>query len=407
MVKYRYLTVAGSKERHGKYRYLIVAGSKERHGKYRYLIVAGSKERHGYYRYLTDAGSKARHGSSNPVFITNIGQIFARYKIDAFRCVLHYTITRSKMKLLGAIVCLFAIVLAEEDEVDKRIVNGEKAELYAWPHQASLQLNHATYGWYHICGAVLIGENKLVTAAHCLEGQNVRNLRIVVGALLINDTTPYQQTLGVSVAIIHPQYNGNGNGIPNDVGVIYVDRAVTYNKNVQPATLAPIGSSFANTQCVITGWGRVVGGGNVATHLKQAYITKISRAACNNQWIWYGQIITDNHICVYQASDPAGTRPSACNGDSGGPLMCGPTYEYLAGVTSWGVSTCSDIPQLVCLAKTLCALSGYIVIPNIYVTCQVSTHVFQPTTTGSTLINNWVNSNVSPAVTFGHQLNDF
>ncbi|KAH9523385.1 hypothetical protein Btru_039897 [Bulinus truncatus] len=374
------------------------------------------------------------------------------------------------MKLLGAIACLFAVVLAEEDELDKRIVNGEKAELYAWPHQASLQLNHATYGWYHICGAVLIGQNKLVTAAHCLEGQNVRNLRIVVGALLINDTTPYQQTLGVSVAIIHPQYNGNGNGIPNDVGVIYVDRAVTYNKNVQPATLAPIGSSFANTQCVITGWGRVVGGGNVATHLKQAYITKISRAACNNQWIWYGQIITDNHICVYQASDPAGTRPSACNGDSGGPLMCGPTYEYLAGVTSWGVSTCSanyygsantyqrwledvitkrisglpadvitkrisglpadvitkpisGLPADV-ITKRISGLPADVITKRISVlpadvitkrisglpadvTCQVSTHVFQLTTTGSTLINNWVNCNVSPVITFGHQLNDF
>ncbi|KAI8774100.1 fibrinolytic enzyme, isozyme C [Biomphalaria glabrata] len=251
------------------------------------------------------------------------------------------------MKFILACLAFVAIVFAEEDDLDKRIVNGEKSELYAHPHQASLQLYHATYGWYHICGAVLIGPNKLVTAAHCLDGQNPNNLRVVVGALNLDDPTPYQQTVAVASIVIHPQYNGNGNGIPNDIGIIYLAISVTYNKNVQPATIAPAGSSFANTQCVITGWGRTVGGGPTARHLKQAYITKISKSTCNSYWLRYGQIITDNHICVFEASDPAGTRPSACNGDSGGPMMCGTNFQYLAGVTSWGVSTCSgDLPSV-------------------------------------------------------------
>ncbi|KAK6990617.1 fibrinolytic enzyme isozyme C [Biomphalaria glabrata] len=252
------------------------------------------------------------------------------------------------MKLAVAVLCLFVLALAEEEELDKRIVNGEKAALYAHPHQASLQLYQAPYGWYHICGAVLIGPNKLVTAAHCVEGQNYRNLRIEVGALnLFEPPNAYEQTVAVAAFHIHPQYNGNGNGIPNDIATIYLVSPVTYNKNVQPATLAPTGSSFANTQCVITGWGRTTGGGSAAQHLKQAYITKITRTACNSYWNRYGQTITDNHICVFEASDPAGTRPSACNGDSGGPMMCGTNFQYLAGVTSWGVSTCSgDMPSV-------------------------------------------------------------
>ncbi|KAH9523399.1 hypothetical protein Btru_039932 [Bulinus truncatus] len=252
------------------------------------------------------------------------------------------------MKFLAAFVCLVAVVFAQDDELDKRIVNGEKAELYAHPHQASLQLYQAPYGWYHICGAVLIGTNKLVTAAHCVEGQNYRNLRIEVGALnLFEPPNAYEQTVAVASFTIHPQYNGNGNGIPNDIAVIYLASHVTYNKNVQPATLAPTGSSFANSQCVITGWGRTVGGGSAAQHLKQAYITKITRTQCNSLWSRYGQTITDNHICVFEADDPAGTRPSACNGDSGGPMMCGTNFRYLAGVTSWGISTCSgDMPSV-------------------------------------------------------------
>ncbi|XP_059146878.1 fibrinolytic enzyme, isozyme C-like [Physella acuta] len=253
------------------------------------------------------------------------------------------------MKLLAVVVCLFAVVLAEEDEeLYRRIVNGDKATLYSHPHQASLQLYQAPYGWYHICGAVLVAPNKLLTAAHCLEGQQARNLRVEVGALNLYDPpNAYEQVVNVASFVIHAQYNGNGNGIPNDIGIIYLSSSVTYNKNVQPAALAPKGSSFANTQCVITGWGRTVGGGATAQTLKEAYITKITRATCNNLWSRYGQTITDRHICVYEASDPAGTRPSACNGDSGGPMMCGSGYGLLAGITSWGVSTCSgDLPSV-------------------------------------------------------------
>lgn len=41
------------------------------------------------------------------------------------------------------------------------------------------------------------------------------------------------------------------------------------------------------------------------------------------------------------SSASSGSRPSACMGDSGGPMMCGSNFSLLAGVTSWGVSNCS------------------------------------------------------------------
>merc|ERR1719187_1264445 len=78
--------------------------------------------------------------------------------------------------------------------------------------------------------------------------------------------------------------------------------------------------------------------GQLASHLKEVYITKISTPVCNYYW---GGGITEKHICVHDASPPAGSRPSACMGDSGGPMMCGPGHNILAGVTSWGESTCS------------------------------------------------------------------
>ena len=70
----------------------------------------------------------------------------------------------------------------------------------------------------------------------------------------------------------------------------------------------------------------------------QVSITKISTNLCQYYW---GAGITKSHICVHDASPPAGDRPSACMGDSGGPMMCGQGHNILAGVTSWGEQTCS------------------------------------------------------------------
>ncbi|CAG5118540.1 unnamed protein product [Candidula unifasciata] len=219
---------------------------------------------------------------------------------------------------------------------EKRIVNGYPAALFAHPHQASLQVRSGT-SWYHSCGGSIIARNKILTAAHCLQGQSAANLRVEVGLLNLYDANNgYKQTVSVASFVIHASYNGNGAGIPNDIGIITLSTSLTLNSNVQIATLAPRGASFAGVRCYITGWGRTVGGGATSAQLLEARITKITTADCAARWP--GQNINIRHICVYEASAASGSRPSACNGDSGGPLVCN---GYLAGITSWGVSNCS------------------------------------------------------------------
>ncbi|BFY99706.1 hypothetical protein BsWGS_02747 [Bradybaena similaris] len=238
------------------------------------------------------------------------------------------------MKIIVFLSLVVAALAAPGPE--KRIVNGSPAALFAHPHQASLQVQ-SSGGWYHTCGGSIIARNKILTAAHCLQGQTASRLRIQVGLLnLYEAPNAYEQTVGVASFVIHASYNGNGAGIPNDIGIITLNSALTLNANVQIATLAPKGTSFAGTKCVITGWGRTVGGGATSSRLLEARITKITTADCAARWP--GQSINIKHICVYEASAASGTRPSACNGDSGGPMICG---QYLAGITSWGVSNCS------------------------------------------------------------------
>ncbi|XP_005091542.1 fibrinolytic enzyme, isozyme C [Aplysia californica] len=244
------------------------------------------------------------------------------------------------MKLVAAILlCLAASALCE-----KRIINGESAPLYSHPYIVSLEglvdSFFFTY-WKHICGGSLIDRQWVLTAAHCVEGMGKSKLRVKLGVITLGETNNYQQQVAISQVTVHGQYSSTASGIPNDIALLKLSQLAVLNKNVQIAQLASAGSSFYNTECVLAGWGKQNEGHTLvdATELHEVNITKISTAECRREWP--GEAITDKHICVHDASPPAGQRPSGCMGDSGGPMMCGPRHNILAGVTSWGERTCS------------------------------------------------------------------
>ena len=47
-----------------------------------------------------------------------------------------------------------------------RVVGGSNTDIANWPWQASLRYNGG-----HTCGAIIIGPNYLLTAAHCVNGR--------------------------------------------------------------------------------------------------------------------------------------------------------------------------------------------------------------------------------------------
>ncbi|CAG5118539.1 unnamed protein product [Candidula unifasciata] len=239
-----------------------------------------------------------------------------------------------------AFLCVVATAMAIPGP-DKRIVKGSPpAVLFAHPHQASIQVNN-NGDWHHMCGGSLIADNKVLTAAHCLEGQTASKMRVEFGTVTLFDASNgYEQIVSVSSFVIHADYNPNSAGIPNDIGLIYLSSTVTLNEHVQIATLAPSGSSFDNTKCFISGFGFTSKSGPVSPQLLEVKLTQLTTDDCASRWP--EENINIKHICIFDDSetDPT-TRPGACMGDSGGPMMCGDTFEYLAGVTSWGGSSCS------------------------------------------------------------------
>jgi len=235
------------------------------------------------------------------------------------------------------------LVLGSAMDLQKRIINGAKAELYSHPYIGSLQYDNGEF-WSHICGSSLIDSSWMLTAAHCVDFASASQLRVELGALdLYESPNVYEKTYAVAEIILHQNWNPNGAAMEHDIALLRLAAPVTLNNNIKVATLAEEGQSFLGQECVLAGWGMTstANGGSSPSTLKEVSITKIGTTSCN--LLWFGRRrgpINQGHICVHDAASASGDKASACMGDSGGPMMCGAGHNILAGVTSWGESTC-------------------------------------------------------------------
>jgi len=217
-----------------------------------------------------------------------------------------------------------------------RIVGGDEATAHNWPWQASLRSS----GWFgssHICGATIINERYLITAAHCVDGATTRSLTIVVGDHHKGNTQASEVTHTLQRIRMHQQYDGNSlstEGLPHDIALLEVQTPMQFNQYVQPACLPGEEDLdlVGNNDCWITGWG-LTQGSQDENVLQELNIEVRTNRDCEN--IWGQGMIRNSQVCLGHG------QTGACNGDSGGPLHCKVNGRWvLAGATSWGRSGC-------------------------------------------------------------------
>ncbi|KXJ16590.1 CUB and peptidase domain-containing protein 1 [Exaiptasia diaphana] len=208
-----------------------------------------------------------------------------------------------------------------------RIVGGADANHGDWPWQALLRYKPTGE---QFCGGALVHPEWVVTASHCLERMDLKNLIVRMGAHKRTQSVGTEQDIPASKIIMHKSYQ-SPKQYSNDIALIKLSSPAKLDKYTNVVCLPEaIPEVAAGTKCWITGWGALTSGGSQPQTLQQASVPIVDQAVCKNS---YPKEIDSTMIC-------AGLKQGgidACQGDSGGPMVCenGGRF-YLHGATSWG-----------------------------------------------------------------------
>ena len=208
----------------------------------------------------------------------------------------------------------------EEDELSSadKILGGENGRAPSW--MASLRLNGS-----HNCGATLIKQNWILTAAHCVDRYAASQLSVCVGRTKRSQCRG-QDTAQVEQIKIHPKWNGDVSQ-GNDIAVLRLSRNFNRAHLVRLAT--PRQEPRAGAMVRAIGWGvhrYNAGQGQLPNRIQQIDVPYVPSNDCRAQWgdagVELPRSVSNKLVCT-ETLGAFGTvaEGGTCNGDSGGPLI--------------------------------------------------------------------------------------
>lgn len=213
-----------------------------------------------------------------------------------------------------------------------RIIGGTPSTPGAWPSQVALLHSGESDNFEaQFCSGTVIDPSWILTAAHCLVGENPGDVDVLTDTQSLASGGTRHRAAELRV---FPTYNASRHD--GDYGLVRLADPTT--APVQPF-IGQGGDVALGTRVVTTGWGNT-GGFVYPTELRQANLTTMSNAACDNAG-YFGEI-TGQMLC-------AGVSPyltvDSCDGDSGGPLLVSMGGRWVQiGITSWGDGCAEGAP---------------------------------------------------------------
>ncbi|XP_071520050.1 uncharacterized protein [Panulirus ornatus] len=215
------------------------------------------------------------------------------------------------------------------------------SEFGEYPWQAAI-LRREKGDIMYQCGAALIDDRHVLTAAHCIEGLHPTQLKVRLGEWDVSGQSEFYDHVELRAAGVytHPEYyNGN---LHNDIAVIRLEAFVDFSTNphITPVCLPSSSADFTHHRCFATGWGKDAFGseGKFSHILKEVELPVVEGLKCE---ALLRQTRLGRDFALHEGNLCAGGEQGkdTCKGDGGGPLVCsGPDGSVqLAGLVSWGI----------------------------------------------------------------------
>ncbi|KPM04783.1 Trypsin-like serine protease 3 [Sarcoptes scabiei] len=216
-----------------------------------------------------------------------------------------------------------------------RIVGGTQSAYGEWPWMVSLR-QWKKNAFLHKCGAALLNEYWVITAAHCVENVSPTDLLLRLGEYDIStDKEPFSH-IERRIQIIAPHPKFDPRTFEYDLALLRFYEPIRFQKNIIPVCLPEHNDTYVGRWATVTGWGRLNEDGPLPNVIQHVDVPIITNKDCENMYKRAGYIedIPNIFVCAGLAK---GTKDS-CEGDSGGPLVIEDQNRWtLIGVISWGI----------------------------------------------------------------------
>lgn len=228
------------------------------------------------------------------------------------------------MKFTSIVAALLYAVSAQEEEIDARIVGGEPTEPNRHPYMAGMINRRSTSPF---CGGTLITPTKVLTAAHCPQPDFVQIGCDTVGA----SNCEYINVLSSRTA---PDYSQRP--VPQKDWRELTLASPSRNTPIPNVATAAWDALPADTDVFVIGFGLTRGNGQTSPRLLETDQKVMSQDDCQDIIDNFGVKLDRSMICGNKEGS------SACNGDSGGPLLvrCPNGQDTIVGIVSWGAAGC-------------------------------------------------------------------
>lgn len=170
-----------------------------------------------------------------------------------------------------------------------------------------------------LCGGVIISEDFVLTAAHCLEVGGPLNIVIRVGDYNSDFDEDSEEDFYIDKLWVHEDEDEHSFN-NNDIALLKIERkygrGIIFGPRVKPICLPSVRDSYDQlSKCTFVGWGPTFFTNDPESRPREAETDIVSDYTCEGAIGGPGNY-TSSMVCV------ARPRVLACQGDSGGPLTC-------------------------------------------------------------------------------------